>query len=665
MSQGSAMPGAAASDGASGGPSFIVTVPDGRALEVPPGTTPFQAAKQAELPGVGKAVAARLDGKAADLHFPLKGSCHLALISPTDPDALEIIRHSTSHLLAQAVKELFPHAKIAQGPVIEDGFYYDFGLPEPLSIDELPRIEERMHEIVKRSVQIRRIEAPKADAEKLFEDQAEPYKLHFLRTKSGDVASYYQQGDFNDFCRGPHVPGTSRLGVFKLLSVAGAYWLGSEEHEMLWRVYGTAFATQPELDAHLQRLEEAKKRDHRKLGKELDLFSIQETAGGGLVFWHSKGTTVRQQIEAALREELDRRGYIFVTTPHMAKDTLFKVSGHYDFYKENMYTIETAEHEEFAVKPMNCPGHVMIYASRLRSYRDLPIRMAEFGTVYRFERSGTLHGLFRVRGFTQDDAHIFCTPDQLLAEVDGCIELAQHIYRVFGFTEVRYELSIHDPADRSKYIGSPDEWALAERTLAEALDKRGLPYRTYTGEAAFYGPKIDMKVVDAIGRPWQLSTVQFDFNLPSRFGIEFIDSDGGHKQPYMVHRAIYGSFERFFGILIEHYSGNFPVWLAPVQARVLPVSEKVADYAETVFETLRAAGLRSEIDRRPDKIGAKIRDAEMEKVPYMLVIGAREADSGTVSLRLRHQGDHGTLNLADFVVRAQQNVAQRNLELWT
>jgi threonyl-tRNA synthetase len=641
-----------------------LTFPDGQTVEVPSGTSPFQAAKQAGQAGTGKALAARLDGTPIDLHHPLTRGGHVTLIGPGDPDAVEILRHSTSHLLAQAVKELFPAAKIAQGPVIEDGFYYDFGLPQPLSIDDLPKIEQRMHEIIERNLQIRRVEAPKSEVDALFAAQDEPYKLYFLRTKSGDVASYYQQGEFNDFCRGPHVPNTSRLGVFKLLSVAGAYWLGTEQNEMLWRVYGTAFATRAELDAYLTRLEEARRRDHRRLGKELDLFSIQETAGGGLVFWHPNGTVVRHQLEAALREELLNRGYLFVTTPHMARDTLFRTSGHYDFYRENMFTIETDEHEEFAVKPMNCPGHVMIYGARLRSYRELPVRMAEFGTVYRFERSGTLHGLFRVRGFTQDDAHIFCTPEQLLGEVDGCIDLALRIFELFGFNEVHYELSIHDPKDASKYIGAPSDWETAEKVLADALQARGLKYKTYPGEAAFYGPKIDIKVVDAIGRPWQLSTIQFDFNLPQRFGIEFIDRDGGHKQPYMVHRAIFGSFERFFGILIEHYGGDFPAWLAPLQARVLPVSEKVAEYAAEVQSRLAQAGLRAELDRSADKIGAKIRDAELAKIPYMLVVGAREAENQSVSLRVRHAGDQGVVPVHEFITRVQQKIAQRSLDAW-
>lgn len=643
---------------------FEIRLPDGRMLRVAAGTTPYQAAQQAELAGKGKAIAARLNGTPIDLHFPLKESGSLALIQPQDPDGLEIIRHSTSHLMAQAVKELFPAAKIAQGPVIEDGFYYDFGIATPLSEDDLPRIEERMREISARGLQIKRIESDKQEVERLFEQQQEPYKLYFLRTKSGPVASYYQQGEFNDFCRGPHLPNTNRIGAFKLLSVAGAYWLGSEKNEMLWRIYGTAFATAAELEAYLQRLDEARKRDHRKLGKELDLFSVQDAAGGGLVFWHPKGTIVRQEMESALRTELNRRGYVFVATPHMTKDTLFRISGHYDYYRENMYTIETAEEEEFAVKPMNCPGHVMIYRSRLRSYRELPLRMAEFGTVYRFERSGTLHGLFRVRGFTQDDAHIFCRPDQLLAEVDGCLDLAQRIFEIFGFTEVHYELSVRDAQQMEKFIGRDDEWTTAEAALAAALHKRGLTYKTFAGEAAFYGPKIDIKVVDAIGRPWQLSTIQFDFNLPNRFEIDFVDNDGAHKRPYMVHRAIFGSFERFFGILIEHYGGSFPAWLAPVQARVLPVSDKVSAYAETVYAELVAAGLRVEIDRRPDKIGAKIRDAELEKIPYMLIVGAREAETNGVSLRVRHSGDQGSLPLPEFLSRAQAGIAARRLELW-
>lgn len=637
--------------------SISVVLPDGRTVSLAQGSTPRDA-----LNGLAdRAIAARVDGRLWDLARPLPGPCHVAPVSADDPDALEIFRHSTSHVLAQAVKELFPDARIAQGPAIADGFYYDFRRDEPFTDEDLPRIEARMHEIVGRDLPILRHEVPKAEATAIFEAEAEPYKLYFLREKGGDTVSYYQQGEFRDFCLGPHLPSTGRVGAFKLLSIAAAYWLGSEKNETLWRIYGTAFPTSAELDAHLERLEEAKRRDHRKLGRELDLFSLQESAGGGLVFWHKKGALIRSQIETFLRGELEQRGYEFVVTPHVARDTLFRTSGHYDFYRENMYTL-VADDEEFVVKPMNCPGHVQIFKTGLRSYRDMPVRMAEFGTVYRYERSGTLHGLFRVRGFTQDDAHIFCMPDQLLVEIDDCLDLIQTVFRTFGFTDARYELSVRDPQNPAKYAGTDQEWDAAERALVTALEQRGLSHQRFEGEAVFYGPKIDVKVVDAIGRPWQLSTVQFDFNLPRRFGIYYIDSQSQQQAPYMVHRAILGSFERFFGILIEHYAGAFPVWLAPVQAKVLPVSDKVAEYAEIVTKRLRAAGIRAESDLRPEKVGAKIRDAELEKVPYMLVVGPREAAADAVSLRVRHAGDQGATPVESFIARVQEKISTRSLE---
>ncbi len=639
-----------------------LVLPSGKTLTVTAGTTLFDAAKEAELDGLKTAIAARLDGNPVDLHAPARGNAHLTLIAPDDPEALEIFRHTTSHVMAQAVKELFPETKIAQGPAIEDGFYYDFRRDEPFTDEDLVKIEQRMRKIVKKNHRIVRHELPKDEAVALFKEEDEPYKVYFASTKSGPVASYYEQSGFRDFCRGPHLPSTRRVGAFKLLSVAAAYWLGDEKNETLWRIYGTAFATNEELEAHLHRLEEAKRRDHRRLGKELDLFSLQEVAGGGLAFWHPKGSIIRQEIEGFLREELERRGYVFVVTPHLAKDTLFRISGHYDYYHENMYTLRTADEEEFALKPMNCPGHTMVYKTGLKSYRDLPIRMAEFGTVYRYERSGTLHGLFRVRGFTQDDAHMFCAPDQLLGEVDDCLDLVETVFRTYGFSEVRFELSVRDPEDLEKYIGSNEEWEAAESALVQALEKRGLPHKRYEGEAVFYGPKIDVKVVDAIGRPWQLSTIQFDFNLPRRFEISYVDEDGQHKPPYMVHRAIYGSFERFFGILIEHFAGAFPPWLAPVQAKILPVSDKTLDFGEKVLEQLRAAGLRVELDRRPEKVGAKIRDAELEKIPYMLIIGPREAEAGAVALRIHQKGDQGSLSVEDFIDRARRCIGDRGLE---
>lgn len=640
--------------------SIRVTFPSGKTLDVERGIPAVEAARAGGQPAK-KAIAARCDGRLVDLNHPLSADCHLSLVQERDPEAIEIFRHSTSHVMAQAVQELFPETKIAQGPATDDGFYYDFRREQPFTDADLPKIEERMREIVARALPIERHEVPRDRALEIFEGEGEPYKVHFVREKSGPIASYYQQGEFRDFCLGPHLPSTAHIGAFKLLQVAAAYWLGSEKNETLWRIYGTAYPKKKDLDAHLQRLEEAKKRDHRRLGKDLDLFSLHENVGGGLVFWHPKGATVRHELETMLREQLNRRNYVFVLSPHVARDTLFRTSGHYDFYRENMYTLDIDE-EEFVIKPMNCPGHTQIYKTGLKSYRDLPVRMAEFGTVYRYERSGTMHGLFRVRGFTQDDAHIFCRPDQLLDEIDDCLGLVQEVFSFFGFEQVRYELSVRDSTDRGKYAGSDEEWEASENALVAALEKRGLAYERYEGEAVFYGPKIDVKVVDAIGRPWQLSTIQFDFNLPERFELSYVDQDGTHKPPYMVHRAIFGSFERFFGILIEHFAGAFPVWLAPVQARILPVSEKVLAYAEEVESRLRKAGLRSELDRRSDKVGAKIRDAELQKIPYMLIVGPREAESGSVSLRIHQRGDEGSLSVEDFIERARTAMATRALE---
>jgi threonyl-tRNA synthetase len=638
-----------------------ITLPDGRVERVPEGTPAADLAARIGPRLASAAIAARVDGALRDMSFPLAAPAHVSFVLPADPDALEILRHTTSHVMAQAVKELFPDAKIAQGPAIDDGFYYDFRREQPFTDEDLPRIEERMREIVARALPIRRHEVSKEQALEIFGAEQEPYKLHFVREKSGPVASYYQQGEFRDFCLGPHLPSTARLGAFKLLSVAAAYWLGSEKNETMWRIYGTAFPTKAELDAYLTRLEEAKKRDHRRLVRELDLVSIQDLAGSGFVFWHPRGSVVRHEIESFLREELKRRRYVFVNTPHIARDTLFKTSGHADYYRDNMYMLRTADEEEYFLKPMNCPGHILIYGSRGRSYRELPIRMAELGTVYRYERSGVVHGLFRVRGFTQDDAHVFCRPDQIVEEVEDCLDLVDVIFRTFGFADLHYELSIWDPKHPENYIGSAEQWTNAEAALVEALTRRGLAYKRFEGEAAFYGPKIDVKVVDAIGRPWQLSTVQFDFNLPGRFDISFVDQDGQHKAPVMVHRAILGSIERFFGILVEHFAGNFPAWLAPVQAKVLPVSDKVMEYAESVHRSLLEAGLRAELDRRPDKVGAKIRDAELEKIPYMLVVGPREAEAGAVSLRVHHQGDQGSVPVGAFLERAKTAIAARSL----
>jgi threonyl-tRNA synthetase len=486
-------------------------------------------------------------------------------------------------------------------------------------------------------------------------------KCELIEDKTeGDRISCYTTGPtFVDFCRGPHIPSTGKIKALKVMSLAGAYWKGDERNPRMQRIYGTAFFTKDDLDAHLHRLEEAKKRDHRKLGPELDLFSIQELAGPGLIFWHPKGGLVRKIMEDWLREEYLRRGYGLVFTPHVARKDLWRVSGHLNFYAENMFKAMELDDAEYQLKPMNCPFHILIYKDRLRSYRDLPVRLGELGTVYRYERSGVMHGLMRVRGFTQDDAHIFCTPDQVKSEVIGCLDFALDVLRTFGFDKYQVELSTWDGGASDKYDGTPEQWKLAEDALHAALEQRNIPAKVIPDEAAFYGPKIDVKLVDAIGRLWQLSTVQFDFTLPRRFDLEYIAEDGKAHQPLMVHRALWGSVERFFGVLLEHYAGAFPLWLAPVQAVVLPITDKQIDYARSVTERLKAAGLRVDLDARSEKVNAKIREAQIHKIPYMLVVGGREAESGQVSVRHRKLGDQGAKPVEEFLAAAQQEIAAK------
>jgi len=524
--------------------------------------------------------------------------------------------------------------------VTEEGFYYDFDKKEPFTPEDLERIEAKMREIVARDLPIRRREQPKAEALKYFGDLGEHLKIELIQEKGGDVVSCYQQGDWVDFCRGPHLPSTGRIKAFKLLSIAGAYWKGSEKNPMLQRIYGTAFFKDAELQEYLRKLKEAKRRDHRRLGPALGLFSVEETAGPGLIFWHPKGAQVRQIIEDFWKEEHRRRGYDLVTTPHIARDELWTRSGHFSFYRENMYTFEI-EKEGYVLKPMNCPGHSLIYKSRLHSYRDLPIRLAELGTVYRYERSGVLHGMMRVRGFTQDDAHIFCTSEQAPREVLEVVDLCLYMLRTFGYSEYQIELSVRDPEHPEKYAGDSTGWEMAEQALVWALDQRGLPYRRMPGEAVFYGPKIDIKMLDALGRTWQGPTVQFDFNLPQRLDIHYLNSESRETPVVMIHRAVLGSLERFFGGLVEHYAGAFPFWLAPVQAAVLPITDRTLVFARSLRDRLVEAGIRAHLDERNEKIGAKIREAEIQKVPFMLIVGDKEASAGNVSVRVRSRGDRG------------------------
>jgi len=534
------------------------------------------------------------------------------------------MRHSAAHIMAEAVLKLFPGAKLGIGPPIDTGFYYDFDLPRPLTPDDLPRIEELMRERIASDVPFVHEEISKEEARRLFADQT--YKLELIEEIEDDKVSLYRHADFVDLCQGPHVERTGQVPPFKLLSVAGAYWRGDERRPMLQRIYGALFETQEELEEYLRRLEEAQRRDHRRLGRELDLFSFHEEYGPGLVYWHPKGARVRTIIEDFWRREHFRRGYELVYTPHIGRATLWQTSGHLDFYAENMYSPMDVDGQAYYLKPMNCPFHIQIYKSRVRSYRELPIRLAELGTVYRYERSGVLHGLLRVRGFTQDDAHIFCRPDQVQAEIEGCLDFMLLFFEAFGFREFRVYLSTRDA--EGKYAGSPEDWQMAEATLRRAVEDRGLSYQVDEGGAVFYGPKIDVKLVDAIGREWQCTTVQFDFNLPERFDMTYVAADGSRQRPYMVHRAMLGSMERFLGVLIEHYAGAFPTWLAPVQAVVIPIADRHLPYARQVAERLREADLRVEVDDRQERMQAKIRDAQLQKVPYMLIVGDREAQAG-------------------------------------
>jgi threonyl-tRNA synthetase len=573
-------------------------------------------------------------------------------------EALYRLRHSAAHVLATAVTELFPETQVAGGPPIEGGFYYDFARPTPFTPEDLERIEAKMREIVAANQPFEAGEMTRDEARRHWEKLGEKYKLHFLsQIPEGARVTTYKNGPFLDLCRGPHLQSTGELKAFKLTHVAGAYWLGSERNEMLQRIYGTAFATQAELEEHLKRIEESLKRDHRRLGRELDLFSIHEEVGPGLVLWHPKLGIVRHVLEQFWKEEHWKRGYQFVYTPHIASEKLYQISGHLENYADIMYAPMIIDEQAYRAKPMNCPGHIMIYNSRKHSYRELPIRFAELGTVYRYERSGVLHGMERVRGFTQDDSHIFCTPDQLQSEVQGVLDLMHHLLSTFGYTYDCYLAT--KPKD--KYLGSDAEWEFATAALRAALEAKGLPYQVDEGGGAFYAPKIDVKLKDALGREWQCPTIQVDLNLPKRFGVYYTGPDGQEHEVIMLHRALYGSLERFVGIFIEHTGGEFPVWVAPTQAMVVPVHAKAFDYANATLASLKAAGIRADVDVRDEKLGAKIRDAELQKVPYMLVVGPRDAEAGTVSVRRKGEGDLGAMPLASFLDRIGKEVREKTL----
>jgi threonyl-tRNA synthetase len=566
---------------------------------------------------------------------------------------LEALRHSASHVMAQAVKAVFPEAKLGIGPATEDGFYYDFDLPRSLTPEDLAEVEAKMRESIQADLPFVQREVDKAEARRLFADQ--PYKLELIEGIPDTKVSTYTQGDFTDLCQGPHVASTGQIGAFKLLSIAGAYWKGDERRPMLQRIYGTAFATQEELEAHLARLEEAARRDHRVLGKALDLFSIHEEAGPGLVFWHPKGALIRLIIEDFWRQEHLKRGYQFIYSPHVARVDLWKTSGHWEWYRDYMYAPMDVEGQQYLIKPMNCPGHILVYKSRKRSYRELPLRWAELGTVYRYERSGVLHGLTRVRGFTQDDAHIFCRPDQLQAEIVGVIQLVQFMLETFGFDEYEVKLSTRP----EKYAGTLDIWEEATGALQGALEELGIPYAVDPGEGVFYGPKIDVKLKDALGRDWQGPTIQVDFNIPQRFDVTYVGDDGMEHRTVMVHRAVLGSLERFLGCLIEHYGGAFPVWLSPVQAVIIPIADRHLHYARQVEGHLLEAGLRVEVDARAERMNAKIRDAQLQKIPYMLIVGDQEMARGQVAIRLRSGENLGPKLWEEFLALAKEAERER------
>jgi len=615
----------------------------GRAQEFDEGITVSQAAQALARKEAATAVAAKVNGALLDLSTPLYEDSELELISIHSKEGLSILRHSTSHVMAEAVGQLYPSVKYGIGPAIEDGFYYDFDLPETLSEEDLDRIEVKMREIIEQDQPFHRRVMTKEEARAFFSDRSQDWKVDLLEGLEDDQPTVYEVGEFSDLCRGPHLPSTGKIRAFKLLSVAGAYWKGDERNKMLQRIYGAAFADKPSLAEFLHRLEEARRRDHRRLGKELDLFSVHDIAGPGLIMLHPKGAMLRRIVEDFEKDEHLKRGYQMVTTPHLLKADTWVVSGHYENYRENMYFTEI-DGVEYGIKPMNCPAHMLIYQNQIRSYRDLPIRFFELGTVYRHEKSGVLHGLLRVRGFTQDDAHIFCLPEQLKDEIKGVLDFALFMMKTFGF---QYLITLGTRPE--KFIGDEAHWERATSSLVEALADQRLEYQVAEGDGAFYGPKVDIALKDAIGRAWDGPTIQVDFALPERFDLFYVGSDGKKHRPVMVHRTVLGSMERFLGVLIEHYAGAFPVWLAPIQARILALTERQHSYVSRLFDRLRAEGLRVEMDLRNEKIGLKVREAEMLKIPYMLVIGDKEEKEGTVSLRERSGKDLGRIPVEEFI----------------
>ena len=637
--------------------NVTVTLPDGSKQVYPAGTTVLQVSESIGAGLARASLAGKVDGQPVDLSYTLQADADVELLTFSSDEGKEVYWHSTAHVMAQAVQDLFADAKVTIGPPIENGFYYDFDVERPFTPQELERIEVRMGEIVEADQPFEREEVSRDEAIRIFEGMGETYKVEILNEiESGERITLYRNAEkWRDLCRGPHLPTTGRIKAFKLLSSSGAYWRGDESNKMLQRIYGVSFPDRKELKAHLDRLEEAKRRDHRLLGQQLDLFSIADNVGPGLVLWHPKGARIRSEIEDFWRKAHYEGGYELVGSPHIGRARLWETSGHLDFYQENMYAPMDIDGQEYFAKPMNCPFHSMIYKNRLRSYRELPLRWAEMGTVYRYERAGVLHGLLRVRGFTQDDAHIFCRPNQVEEEIARAIDFTLYILRSFGFTEYKVYISTRP----EKYVGELADWDRATDALRKAVDSRGLPHQDDEGGGVFYGPKIDVKIKDALDREWQCTTIQFDFNLPERFDLSFVGQDGQHHRPYMVHRALLGSMERFFGVLLEHYAGNLPLWLAPVQVAVLPVSDLILDYAGETVRGLREAGLRVELDDQDAKLGYKIREAELQKVPYMLILGKEEAEGGTVAVRRHGEGDLGKMPLASLIDRMKVEVEEK------
>ncbi len=634
-----------------------IQLPDGKVLSVERGSSVYDVAMSIASGLAKRALCGAVDGQLVDLNYKLEKDAQVKIITGDDAEGKEVYRHSASHLMAQAVRHLFPGVKVTIGPAIENGFYYDFDLDHSFSDEDLVKIEAEIQRIVKEDIPVTRHEMGKEEAIAFFEKKGETYKMEIIRDIEADHVSVYTQGDFADLCRGPHVKSTGILKNVKLLSVAGAYWRGDEKNKMLQRIYATAFPKKEELDEYINRLEEAKKRDHRKIGKDMGLYSIHEEAGPGLIYWHPKGARIRVAIENFWRDEHYKNGYEQLFTPHMGKSWLWETSGHLSFYKDSMYSEMEVDEQDYYIKPMNCPFHIMIYKSDTHSYRDLPLRWAELGTVYRYERSGALHGLLRVRGFTQDDAHIICTPEQIDDEISEVLRFSLYMWRVFGFTDIKAYLSTKP---KEKSVGEESRWLQAQESLQKAIEREGLQFEVDDGGGAFYGPKIDLKVKDTLGREWQMTTIQFDFNLPERFDMTYVDADGKEKRPYMVHRALLGSIERFFGVLIENYAGAFPIWLHPVQAIILPISDKFNDYALSVQKAMKTAGIRADVDLRNEKVGYKIREAQVkEKIPYMLVVGEKEMNDGTVAVRTRKGEDLGAQPTADFINKVLEDIREK------